>query len=300
VVVDQVCTITTGDIGVLIQASSSGTLNNVNITTTKSDENYTGGGVGMLGSSTLTLTGGKIETSGSAEHGIILDNASTGTITDVNITATGEDAHALHLNDNSTATAKLNNKTLTGGITAEASSTLTLTGSNGTKLNGDITTTDHFIINLTLTGADTKLTGNLTQDETSTIALTLDTGAMLTGGGELNTLTLTNGVTLTHTANLITVTDSIISDYDLIDWTGTGGNIDIENVTYTHTGPGIQGTFNTDGTKLTFTATAIPEPSTYLLLAIGIALLLLTARRRNAQSNQPHFAQRPRRGRKER
>jgi hypothetical protein len=292
-------TITTGDVGVIIQVGSSGTLNNVNITITKSYdeyEYYLGYGV-VVASSTLTLTGGNINTSGTAAHGIFFVGSS-GTITDVNITTTGEDARALHLTTNSTATANLNNKTLTGGITAEASSTLTLTGSNGTHLNGDITTTDHSTVNLTLTGADTQLNGNLTQDDTSAINLTLDTGAMLTGGGELNSLTLTNGVTITHTANLITVTESIIitdtvtfdlsdltttGDYDLIDWIGAT-TINLTGATYTHTGPGIQGTFNTDGTKLTFTATAIPEPSTYILIGIGIALLLITTRRRKVQS----------------
>jgi hypothetical protein len=307
--------ITAGYIGVALDSSSSGTLNNVDITTTlgldlevEMGEQF--GGVVVTQSSTLALTGGSINTSGSLSHGIFLSPAavsnpelsgtSRATVTDVNITVTGDDSLALFLGDNSTATVNLDQNTWTGGLHSGTNSALILTGSNGTLLTGDITSTDNSTVNLTLTGNGSKLIGNITQDATSAITLDISDGASFVGSGTVTSLTLENGVTIGYTGDFITVTDSITIDgvvtfdlsdlseagpYDLIDWSGAGGNVDVGGADYNFTGAGVEGTFNVVGDKLVFNATAVPEPATCFLLGTSLGVLLLAAhRRRNAHS----------------
>jgi hypothetical protein len=323
-------TINTPYSGVVIQANSSGTLNNVNITATMDNDGTVfgaevGGGVNILDSSTLALTGGSINTSGSSSHGINFDTSS-GTLKDVNITTTGEDAHALHLVNTSAVTANLNNKTLTGGIAVEASSTLTLSGSNGTLLTGDITSANNSTINLTLTGNGSKLIGNVTQDVTSTVTLDISDGATLgdaatantingevtihDGGHISTTLTLTNGITLEAGAILdyagnadgllapgspgtIHIASGILVDFSGVTLTDEttyiiadfgedySGYVGITKFTAIGLGD-MTGEFYEDPAhgRLEFTAHAVPEPSIYILLGIGLGILLLTVRRR--------------------
>jgi hypothetical protein len=283
-----------GSMGINLAASTA-TVSGVNI-----DSEAYSLGVNATQGSTLTLADSAINT---AYLGVVIDNNSSGILNNVNITTTGENARALHLN-NSSAEANLNNKTFTGGITAEVSSTLTLTGSNGTHLNGDITSNGSSTVNLTLTGAGTELHGNFIQDANvaSVINLTLGAGTLLEGGGTLDSLTLENGVTIDYTG-LITVTDSIdvngtvtidfseltaTGDYDILDWSAATGNVNVAAANYNFTGAGVEGTFviNMESGQLTFNATAVPEPSTYFLMGAGLGALLLAARcRRKVQTN---------------
>jgi hypothetical protein len=195
----------------------------------------------------------------------------------------------------------LNNSTVGGGVGVNNYSTLTLYADNGSVITGDVKSQGNSILNITLNGEDTELHGNFIQDATSIINLTLNTGALLAGGGELDSLTLANGVTIGYTGDLITVTDSIIiegdvtfdfsdlteaGNYDLIDWNGAG-TVNVISANYNFTGAGVEGSFIMDGTKLTFNANAVPEPSTYFLLVTGLCALLLAAhhhRRHNARS----------------
>jgi hypothetical protein len=264
----------------------------------------TASGAYIFNQGQLSLTGGKIETSGSAAHGIVLANASTGTITDVNITTTGQDAHALHLLNTSTATANLSNTT----------------------------TTDNSTIDITL--KDTQLTGTATHDETSAINLKIETGTQLKHlHGNINTLTLQNGATLSFNATHITlllngdifnnvfiddlltlgngtiieygidhnlpliltgnlaIGENILVDlsnltetglYTILDWSGATVTGDITADQFNIATPGVEGTFtvNTENKQLTFNATAIPEPSVWFLLGAGLTLLLITTHHR--------------------
>jgi autotransporter family porin len=337
-----------GGYGIYLYGSSSGTVRDANVVTGGSN----GYGVIVEGEgSTLTLTGGTITTSGSLGAGIVAFNASSATVSGVSVVTTGENGYGvgaaasstLTLTDSdikttaataltiivgSTGTVSLNHNTLTGDITVEASSTLTLTGSNGTVLTGDIIARkdspilgvegDGSTINITLTGNGTQLIGNITQDTESAININIENGATLgtaTAAHTINgtvtikenghittTLTLSNGITLETgdildyalnetglqitTGPLAIGTDIQVDlsrltapgDYLILDWTGATGSVSADSFTTAKLNPDMTGTFTVEGTQLTFTA--IPEPSTWFLLATGLGLLLLTARYR--------------------
>jgi hypothetical protein len=63
-----------------------------------------------------------------------------------------------------------------------------------------------------------------------------------------------------------------------------GSDVTADAFTATNLGPDMGGTFtvNAENKQLTFHATAVPEPTTYILL--GILLLTARHRRRNVQS----------------
>jgi hypothetical protein len=254
-------TITTGSSwasGIALE-NSTATLNNVNI------KNKGMGSYGVqFNYSTLTMTDGTITNDSTSSYGFYLSNESTGTISNVNINTTGESSNGVYANHSATltltdcditatgdssnslyigwysiGTVSLNHNTLTGGITAEASSTLNLTGSNGTVINGDINARaddyeqyiDGSTINITLNGAETQLIGNATHDATSTININIENGTQLNQlTGNINTLTLQNGATLstdnnngplllngaaiTVTPDQLTLSDGTILDYN--------------------------------------------------------------------------------------
>jgi hypothetical protein len=298
---------------------TSGTLNNTTIATAEygsygmyvmtSSLTMTGGGittdnnfsVGIIlnGTSSGTLSNTTIATTGSESYGVYARNASDLTLTDSNITSGS--AYALYFYNGSRGTVSLNHNTLIGGLYATGTSTLTLTGSNGTVLTGNVRSLSNSRMDITLDGAGTELHGNFLQDATGVINLTLGTGALLAGGGELDSLTLANGVTIGYTGTAITVTDNIeingtitidlsnltaTGAYNLLNWSGASVSGDITDLQFTNETAGVEGTFTVENNQLTFNATAVPEPSTYFLMGAGLALLLLTAHRRrhNVQS----------------
>jgi hypothetical protein len=298
--------------------TSTGTLNNVTIATTE----YGSYGVYVMTSS-LTMTGGRITTDNNFSVGIILNGTSSGTLSNTTIATTGLEsygvyarnasdltltdsnitsgsAYALYFYNGSRGTVNLNHNTLIGGLYATGTSTLTLTGSNVTVLTGNVTSNDGATVNLNLTGEGTELHGNFSQNATGIINLTLGTGALLEGGGTLDSLTRANGAVIGYTG-LITVTDSITIDgtvtidlsnltetgeYNLLNWSSASVTGDITNAQFTNETAGVEGTFSVANNQLTFNATAVPEPSTWFLFGTGLGLLLLTAhyRRRKARS----------------
>ncbi|MDR1145479.1 MAG: PEP-CTERM sorting domain-containing protein [Verrucomicrobiales bacterium] len=311
-------TISTSDfvaVGVHLKTRSSGTVNNVTIKT----EGENGHGVTVSSSATLLLTGGSITTSGTSAYGVMLSQGnvivnnmtiettgnlghgvqiaanSTLLLTDSDISTTGSNANALNIITSSTVTANLNNNTVTGNILASGTSTITLSAVNGTVITGNVTSTTGATIGITLTGAGTKLVGNVTRDATSEINVTVGANALFHGAGTLDNLTLASGAILGYADDVLLVTDSItigdniiidfssltdLGNYQVLDWsdaTITGGTVSADQ--FTIAGDGVEGTFNVDNGKLVFNATAVPEPSTWFLIGLGLGALALIRRR---------------------
>jgi hypothetical protein len=295
-----------------------------------------GHGIFLNGTSVGTLNNVNIKTEGMLSHGVYVAGSSTLTLTDSDISATGENSNAFYLNSASTGTASLNKNTLTGNILATNTSTLNLTDSNGTVITGNVTSTRSSTIDITLSGSETKLIGTATHATDSAINLKIEDGTRLDQlNGNINTLTLQNGATLSSddsngalllngasiavTTDLLTLSDDTILDYNdnalsltgtltigngilidfsdatletgedylILDWSNASVTGDITGAQFNIATTGVEGTFtvDTENKQLTFTATAVPEPSTWFLLGTGLGILLLTAHRcRNIQS----------------
>jgi hypothetical protein len=297
-----------------------------------------GFGVNLTLESSATLRNVTIEAKKEYAYAVAMYSSSTLTLTDCNITTATNDNYSkvLFISEYSTVTASLNNNTLTGDIRVSATSTLHLTGSNGTVLTSNVNSREDSVANLRLSGSDTKIIGAATHDDTGTINLTIEDGTQLNQlTGNINTLTLQNGATLSSddsngalllngafiavTTDQLTLSDGTLIDYNdnalsltgtltigdnilidlsdatlednqaytILDWSNADltGTVNVESFTAKNLTPDMTGTFTIDGTQLTFHATAIPEPTTWFLLATGFSLLLLTARRNvNVQS----------------
>ncbi|MDR1305033.1 MAG: PEP-CTERM sorting domain-containing protein [Verrucomicrobiales bacterium] len=310
----------------LANNTASGTLNNVNIETTG---NYSYG-VYVNSKATLLMTGGTINTSGSRAHGVYSWNYSSGTVSNVNIkiegsdssgvyatsnstllltdsdiSATGSDygVYAIRIEESSTVTANLNGNTITGNIHATGTSTINLSGSNGTVLSGTVLRETGGIVNLTI-GAATSLD----QLKGTVDSLTLLNGARLgyNNGLLLNDaaiavtairLTLGNGIILDYDgatplqlSGTLTIGDGILvdlsalteaGDYLVLDWSGASvsGSITEAKFTATNLDESLQGSFSVENKQLTFNATAVPEPATWFLIGAGLGALALIRRR---------------------
>ncbi|MDR1305606.1 MAG: right-handed parallel beta-helix repeat-containing protein [Verrucomicrobiales bacterium] len=182
---------------------------------------------------------------------------------------------------------------LSGGLTATGSSHVTVTASDGGTITGEVISAQNAVVQITLTNAGTALRGNLIQDNNSAITLTVGADALLAGGGTVSNLIMDTGAILGYTDELtvttsITIGDNIIidfsnltgtGDYTVLDWSGATGGESISDDQFTIAGDGVEGTFNVDNGKLVFNATAVPEPSIWFLIGLGLGALALIRRR---------------------
>jgi autotransporter-associated beta strand protein len=69
---------------------------------------------------------------------------------------------------------------------------------------------------------------------------------------------------------------AVAGSFKLVDWSGTS-NFAFTNFSYTGLGAGYTGTFEISGTQLNFNV--VPEPSTFLLLGLGLLFVVVFRRR---------------------
>ncbi|MDR1304406.1 MAG: PEP-CTERM sorting domain-containing protein [Verrucomicrobiales bacterium] len=214
-----------GEYAVSLGVDSSSTLNNV-VIESKGDNNA----AVRVSSATLEMTGGSITLSGNAGSAIYASNASSSTLknlnmevgdagrgvyllsgatanlTDSNIHISGSGSYGFLLTGTSSLTANLNGNTLGGSgadntaIRAMQSSTVALTGSNGSIITGNVTGTSYGNISLALSGGS-ELHGDVTSSGGATVAISLSGAGtemhgnlILSGGGIY--LTLSDGALL--------------------------------------------------------------------------------------------------------
>ncbi|MDR1145379.1 MAG: PEP-CTERM sorting domain-containing protein [Verrucomicrobiales bacterium] len=297
-----------------------GVLNNVNITT-EGDGSYgirvqqvsdfttlTSGTIRTAGAYAsginletggVALNGVDIETTGDDSHGVEMYWSATLTLTDSAISATGNSTYGLRLVGNNNQV-DLNHSTLTGSagsiyIPEGNVAVMTITGSNGSVITGDVVATNYnnTRVDITLTGADTALHGDFIQNSIPIVlTLTLGADALFHGGGELDILTVESGAILGYTDGLfvtgeITIGDNITIDlssltetdnYLVLDWTGASGGDAISGDQFIIAGAGVEGTFSVANNQLYFNATAVPEPSTWFLFGAALGVLALIRR----------------------
>lgn len=70
----------------------------------------------------------------------------------------------------------------------------------------------------------------------------------------------------------------VVGTFTLIDWASTT-TFNASDFTYTGLASGLTGTFAINGSQLEFTVVAVPEPSTYALLCLGLGALWILRRR---------------------
>ncbi|AHF91271.1 anchor protein [Opitutaceae bacterium TAV5] len=133
--------------------------------------------------------------------------------------------------------------------------------------------------------------GKLIVDGTLTGTVAVASGATLGGVGSVGAVTLNDGAVLSYSlgvgaqnlavAGFVKGTDGTY----VFDFGGTGaagetytlssvvgGGFDVSNFSAINLAEGVTGVFSLSGSELKFVTTAIPEPSTYALLAGGVLL----------------------------
>ncbi|MDR1145322.1 MAG: PEP-CTERM sorting domain-containing protein [Verrucomicrobiales bacterium] len=282
-------------IGAFVYSTSTLSLTDSNINISP------GAAGGVAGQSRANIIFDHVNITG-AGGGVVLFDSATATLTNININTTFSDEMGLlGIVQDSKATVNLNGNTLLtngpDGIWVEYGSILTLTGSNGSVITSDVRAISNSVVEITLSGAGTQLIGDVSIDTTSAFALTLGAGALLNGAGSVTDLTLAAGAILGYT-DVLTVTDTITigegitidfsnltleddAPYTILDFTTASGDVTLGNISYSGLGENQQGAFSLADRNLYFTATAVPEPSTWFLLGAGLGALALIRRRQS-------------------
>jgi hypothetical protein len=182
------------------------------------------------------------------------------------------------------------NTTVASGATLQVSEYLIIEG--GYSLGGGGTV--EFLSSVFTYGISINVGGRLSTSitidsrSTSYSGLSLDLGATLEFAEDSPLIILAENFEIaTWGTVLVDFSDvSLVgeNDYVIIDWSGVT-NMDFYHgaTSFSAVGTDVTGEFSIKGSQLVFTTDAVPEPSVYILLGIGLGVLLLTAhhRRRN-------------------
>jgi outer membrane autotransporter protein len=205
--------------GLHLAASATATVTGGTIMTSGTNAH----GVYANGTSTLSLTDSDINATGSAAYALNLAGKITGTVQLHDNTVTGgfnvSGTSTLHLTASqhtvltgdtivsgpSSLTADLDNSVLNSAVTASDDSQITLTGSNGSTIIGNLTGNDKATIAVTLSGSDTWYAGDLTANDHSTVTINGD--GHLAIGDLTASGTATIDLTLTGSVNRVTGND---------------------------------------------------------------------------------------------
>jgi outer membrane autotransporter protein len=137
-------------------------------------------------------------------HAIFMDSKITGTLDNDPTMITGTQGRmvltaqvtdaaingSVAIQTSATATLNLTHSTLSGDTLADGSSSLTLSGSDGTVITGNLTASDSAVINVTLSGSNNTLFGDIVQNDHAAITVILDHGATGSGGFDGGTLSV--------------------------------------------------------------------------------------------------------------
>jgi hypothetical protein len=187
-------------------------------------------------------------------------------------------------NLNTGTTTVANGATLrANNVTGSATGTSAVTVQEGGTLGG----------NGTINGAVTIEDGGTLAAGNSPGTLTLNGGLIVEDGSEMtfqlgtisDQLIVNGGLTFAGVGQLIlNIEDSgglTTTDYDLINF-DTLTNFDLSHVTLGDTPTGFAGLLTFNSGKLTLSVSAVPEPSTYALMGLGLLVLLVGSRLRKS------------------
>jgi hypothetical protein len=188
-----------------------------------------------------------------------------------------------------TASNVVKNLNVSGGK-LNVSGTLTLQGGQSTVTGGELNVVAGGVLGgsgniggggvLTVESGGTLLTTLILGEGTS---LTLEAGSIL-GYLDSSTLYADGGIIVNGGVfvDFSGVTLEAGDTYYILE-RGSGPAVNVGDFTAIGLGDGLEGSFGTQGKVLTFNVSAVPEPSTYFLMGIGLGLVGLLKLRRQRQ-----------------
>jgi autotransporter-associated beta strand protein len=155
-------------------------------------------------------------------------------------------------------------------------------------LSGNFSISGATVVNGTLSPGNSAGTANF--GSSLSLGSAAVTNMELASPSSFDRVNVANLLTLDGTINIITIEGFVVQagmTFDLFDWgsinaTGFNPSTDI-NFSMAQTAPGV--TWDTSNFTVDGTITAVPEPSTYALLASGLVFGVAAYRRRRARNN---------------